>query len=111
LSADISGCRPCDCDVGGATSEECDAGNGQCSCKPNIVGRQCDQPRPEYYFGKLDYFLYEAEEALGIGVSNIDRYRRSTAIFISYVSKRNVFLISMTVFVLSPGQVKLDLDK
>ncbi|XP_063445068.1 laminin subunit beta-1-like [Mytilus trossulus] len=67
LSSDVSGCRPCDCDVGGATSEECDSISGQCTCKPNIIGRKCDQPRSEYFFGKLDYFLYEAEEALGIG--------------------------------------------
>lgn len=70
LSKADSGCRPCDCDVGGATSEECDIGNGQCDCKPNIMGRKCDEPRPGFFFGKLDHFLYEAEVALGIGVSH-----------------------------------------
>ncbi|KAK3103280.1 hypothetical protein FSP39_018141 [Pinctada imbricata] len=67
LGEELTGCRPCDCDVGGSVSEECDVNDGRCTCKPNIIGRQCDAPRPEYYFAKLDYLLYEAELAKGYG--------------------------------------------
>ena len=64
----MNGCRPCDCDVGGALGDECDVVTGQCSCKPNIQGRQCHQVVPGYYFTRLDWYTYEAEFAEGFGV-------------------------------------------
>jgi laminin beta 1 len=36
LSTDALGCRPCDCDPGGAYDNSCDVMTGQCSCRPNI---------------------------------------------------------------------------
>ncbi|XP_052278966.1 laminin subunit beta-1-like [Dreissena polymorpha] len=71
MSNDLNGCRPCDCDVGGATSEECDVTTGQCSCKPNIQGRQCHQVQPGYFFTRMDWYTYEAEFADGIGNTRV----------------------------------------
>lgn len=69
LSDMITGCTPCDCDLGGATSDICNMTTGQCSCKSNIIGKQCTEPRSEYFFARLDYLIYEAELARGTGVS------------------------------------------
>ncbi len=37
------GCKSCDCHVTGSTSSSCHHGNGQCSCRPNVIGRRCDR--------------------------------------------------------------------
>lgn len=34
---------PCDCDPTGATSKMCNESGGTCNCKPNVIGRRCDQ--------------------------------------------------------------------
>nr|XP_027782182.1 laminin subunit beta-1 [Marmota flaviventris] len=74
LSNDLDGCRPCDCDFGGAFNNSCSAESGQCSCRPHMIGRQCDGVESGYYFTTLDHYLYEAEEAtLGPGVSVVER--------------------------------------
>ena len=36
----------CDCDPTGAISSVCDPQGGQCQCKPNVIGRRCDQCAP-----------------------------------------------------------------
>uniref|UniRef100_A0A8C2B263 Laminin, beta 2-like n=1 Tax=Cyprinus carpio TaxID=7962 RepID=A0A8C2B263_CYPCA len=36
----------CQCDPQGSLSAECDKVGGQCHCKPNIIGRKCDQCAP-----------------------------------------------------------------
>lgn len=43
------GCLPCNCDPRGSSNTFCDPGEGQCFCKPNIVGRRCDQCADGYY--------------------------------------------------------------
>uniref|UniRef100_A0A672SL20 Laminin subunit beta-2-like n=1 Tax=Sinocyclocheilus grahami TaxID=75366 RepID=A0A672SL20_SINGR len=63
LSNDLAGCRPCDCDFGGATSNRMD--NGQCDCRPHLIGRQCSEAQPAFFCASLDYNKYEAEEAIG----------------------------------------------
>ncbi|XP_067840665.1 laminin subunit alpha-2 isoform X6 [Heptranchias perlo] len=35
-------CRPCECHVNGSVAEHCDRQTGQCQCKHNVAGRQCD---------------------------------------------------------------------
>uniref|UniRef100_A0A671QX33 Laminin subunit beta-1-like n=1 Tax=Sinocyclocheilus anshuiensis TaxID=1608454 RepID=A0A671QX33_9TELE len=39
----------CQCDPQGSLSAECDKVGGQCHCKPNVIGRKCDQCAPGTY--------------------------------------------------------------
>ncbi|XP_027039863.1 laminin subunit beta-1-like [Pocillopora damicornis] len=42
--------QACNCSsVGSNDPDECDRYSGQCSCKPNVIGRTCDQCRPDYF--------------------------------------------------------------
>uniref|UniRef100_A0A8C3D650 Laminin subunit alpha 5 n=1 Tax=Corvus moneduloides TaxID=1196302 RepID=A0A8C3D650_CORMO len=48
----LIGCEDCNCSRPGVqelTEPGCDVDSGQCRCKPNIVGRQCDLCAPGYY--------------------------------------------------------------
>lgn len=36
-------CLPCDCFPHGSHSRACDMDTGQCSCKPGVIGRQCNR--------------------------------------------------------------------
>ncbi|CAG0885936.1 unnamed protein product [Cyprideis torosa] len=65
LSRDPEGCKPCDCDPGGAYDNNCNVITGQCRCRPNVVGRRCNKPDQEHFAGVMDFFLYEAEYADG----------------------------------------------
>ncbi|CAM5165168.1 unnamed protein product [Natator depressus] len=65
LSTDVAGCRPCDCDFGGAYSNRCSMEDGLCPCRPHLIGRQCDQVQPGYFCAPLDYYSYEAEHGTG----------------------------------------------
>ncbi|XP_072320543.1 laminin subunit beta-2-like, partial [Eucyclogobius newberryi] len=40
------GALPCQCDPEGSLSGQCEAVGGQCRCKPNVIGRRCDQCAP-----------------------------------------------------------------
>ena len=43
LTTDFNhGALPCDCNIDGAYSFECEQFGGQCYCKPNIIGRKCN---------------------------------------------------------------------
>ncbi|KAM9324405.1 laminin subunit beta-1-like [Gastrophryne carolinensis] len=66
LSNDITGCRACDCDFGGAYNNRCSLEDGQCDCRANIIGRQCQDVQPGYFCMPLDYYTYEAENARGL---------------------------------------------
>ena len=33
----------CDCDIGGAVTNVCKKSEGQCQCRQNIIGRQCNR--------------------------------------------------------------------
>ncbi|XP_064375119.1 laminin subunit beta-2 [Dromaius novaehollandiae] len=63
LSHDLPGCRPCNCDVGGARDNLCAMETGQCRCRSHMVGRQCGQVEPGFYRINLDHYTYEAEDA------------------------------------------------
>ncbi|XP_072276732.1 laminin subunit beta-2 isoform X2 [Pyxicephalus adspersus] len=43
------GALACNCDPQGSVSTECDPYGGQCRCKPNVIGRQCDRCAPGTY--------------------------------------------------------------
>uniref|UniRef100_A0A8C6NUH4 Laminin subunit beta 1 n=1 Tax=Nothobranchius furzeri TaxID=105023 RepID=A0A8C6NUH4_NOTFU len=74
LSNDMDGCRPCDCDLGGAVNNQCDHMTGQCICKDHMFGRRCDQVESGFFFVALDHYTYEAENAkLGPGVAVVPR--------------------------------------
>ncbi|XP_062872234.1 laminin subunit alpha-5 [Trichomycterus rosablanca] len=47
----LVGCEICNCSRPGVTAQDitCDTNNGQCRCKTNIIGRQCDQCAPGFY--------------------------------------------------------------
>lgn len=74
LSNDVQGCEACNCDIGGAYSHSCDQSTGHCKCRPNVIGRLCDQIRPGYFITTLDWQRYEAETASGFGVSVSDTW-------------------------------------
>ncbi len=62
---DESGCKPCECDIGGAYDNNCDVITGQCKCRPNVGGRRCDSVIDGYFTGPLDFLLFEGETAYG----------------------------------------------
>ncbi|XP_063779672.1 laminin subunit alpha-3 isoform X2 [Pseudophryne corroboree] len=43
------GALPCKCHVEGATGQDCNPMGGQCSCRPNIIGRTCSRCATGYY--------------------------------------------------------------
>ncbi|CAO1298214.1 unnamed protein product [Diamesa hyperborea] len=50
LTADYnSGALPCSCDYYGSNSFECEQFGGQCQCKANIIGRQCEACKTGFY--------------------------------------------------------------
>ncbi|KAM8846710.1 LOW QUALITY PROTEIN: laminin subunit alpha-2 [Synchiropus picturatus] len=36
-------CQPCQCHANGSISEVCNQQSGQCQCRVNVIGRQCDE--------------------------------------------------------------------
>uniref|UniRef100_A0A7N5ZVU5 Laminin, beta 1b n=1 Tax=Anabas testudineus TaxID=64144 RepID=A0A7N5ZVU5_ANATE len=66
LSNDMDGCRPCDCDHGGAVNDNCDPHSGQCVCREHMFGRRCDQVQSGFYFIALDHYTYEAEDGVTV---------------------------------------------
>ena len=42
-------CHSCDCSKMGSENSECNLTNGQCTCKKNVIGRECDQCRETYW--------------------------------------------------------------
>ncbi|XP_029457085.1 laminin subunit beta-2-like isoform X2 [Rhinatrema bivittatum] len=48
------GALPCQCNPQGSLSSECNFNGGQCQCKANVVGRQCERCAPGTYgFGPV----------------------------------------------------------
>ncbi|TKC51803.1 hypothetical protein EI555_017678, partial [Monodon monoceros] len=49
-AVDAKNCQPCLCNANGSFSEVCHAQTGQCECKPNVQGRQCDECKPTMWW-------------------------------------------------------------
>ncbi|XP_023808537.1 laminin subunit alpha-2 isoform X2 [Oryzias latipes] len=43
-------CQPCQCHINGSLSEVCNKESGQCPCKEDVLGRQCDKCKPSYWW-------------------------------------------------------------
>ena len=43
-----NGALPCQCDILGSAKTGCRAFGGQCSCRPNVIGRACDRCKSGY---------------------------------------------------------------
>lgn len=56
------GCKNCACVVGGSLDGKCQKWTGECTCRPRVTGRQCDQPISTHYFPLLHHHKYEMEE-------------------------------------------------
>nr|XP_013006500.1 laminin subunit alpha-2 isoform X4 [Cavia porcellus] len=49
-AVDAKNCQPCRCNANGSSSEICHSQTGQCECRPNVQGRQCDQCKPNMWW-------------------------------------------------------------
>uniref|UniRef100_A0AAV2M1Q1 Laminin subunit beta-2-like n=1 Tax=Knipowitschia caucasica TaxID=637954 RepID=A0AAV2M1Q1_KNICA len=57
-----NGGLPCMCDPQGSLSGQCEPIGGQCLCKPNVIGRRCEQCAPGTYgFGSSGCTLCECD--------------------------------------------------
>ncbi|XP_038072771.1 laminin subunit alpha-like [Patiria miniata] len=69
-AANPEGCLACSCDAGGALSATCDKQSGDCSCRSNIEGRQCNRVTAYSYYPSLHSISAEFES---IGHANWER--------------------------------------
>ncbi|XP_073539088.1 laminin subunit alpha-5 [Phyllobates terribilis] len=56
------GCQGCQCDIGGSIGLACNARTGECQCRENVQGPQCNQPGSGYYFPDLHHLRFEVED-------------------------------------------------
>uniref|UniRef100_A0A803T5R5 Laminin subunit alpha 3 n=1 Tax=Anolis carolinensis TaxID=28377 RepID=A0A803T5R5_ANOCA len=56
------GCQGCECDVGGSVSQVCDDLSGDCQCRNHMVGKNCNEPKKNYYLPDLHHMKYEIED-------------------------------------------------
>lgn len=65
-------CRPCRCNPYGTVSERygppvCDQLNGQCQCKPHVIGLKCDQCEPGFWnltSGVVSFYFFVYSDSL-----------------------------------------------
>lgn len=90
LSASRDGCEPCDCNAGGAVDNHCDVITGQCTCRPNMQGRRCEEPKQHHYVPSLhniyeaEVFPTECEVDSSYGVRSFITFRSNQAISLSF---------------------------
>uniref|UniRef100_A0A6I8PFI4 Laminin subunit alpha-2 n=1 Tax=Ornithorhynchus anatinus TaxID=9258 RepID=A0A6I8PFI4_ORNAN len=49
-------CQPCHCNINGSLSEVCNTETGQCKCRANVQGRQCDECQPSLWWDSEKQF-------------------------------------------------------
>ena len=62
-------CESCGCNPVGAVNSSCAQADGQCYCRENITHTRCNAPEIGFYTRPLDFFVFEAEDALYPNVS------------------------------------------
>ncbi|CRK95483.1 CLUMA_CG008952, isoform A [Clunio marinus] len=62
FGSSLYGCKPCDCDIGGAAHSICHKETGECRCHPRITGRDCTRPLQLHYYPTLYQFKFEYED-------------------------------------------------
>ena len=70
------GCSQCQCDPGGTdvpAGEDaiCDKDSGQCTCKPGMEGRRCNEVMRTFYVPMVHQFQYEIEDGYRRDGSNV----------------------------------------
>ena len=65
-----SDCMTCNCDPVGAVNSSCIQPDGQCYCRDNIINTRCNTPAIGFHTRPLDFFVFEAEDALYPNVSS-----------------------------------------
>lgn len=69
----------CNCStVGSNNPQECAQNGGQCSCKPNVIGRTCSACRPDHFnftSGQGCTGETKASELMCIGFVKEEKYR------------------------------------
>ena len=48
-NASIQTCQTCQCNSVGSVTLFCESNSGQCYCRPNVAGRQCDSCLPDHF--------------------------------------------------------------
>lgn len=70
-SLDCLVCLPCNCNLGGSTSLQCNITTGQCTCLPGVTGRTCNETVAGNFFPTIDYLRLEGESSTGFPPSSL----------------------------------------
>ncbi|XP_018008782.1 laminin subunit alpha [Hyalella azteca] len=62
MEDNLFGCLDCGCNLGGSLHPVCDKMNGNCQCRPRVMGQRCDKPIDLHYFPSFHHLKYEAED-------------------------------------------------
>ena len=60
------GCIPCNCNLGGSVSSQCDSSTGICLCRNGVRGSTCSEVENNFFYQGIDYLILEGEDATGV---------------------------------------------
>ena len=96
-------CTPCGCNPIGAVNTSCVLSDGQCYCKESITNARCSAPENGFYARPLDFFIFEAEDAIypdvspecfnrvyNLKVDDVDNYRELTRYLLQSVIQQTL---------------------
>ncbi|CAF0800708.1 unnamed protein product [Brachionus calyciflorus] len=72
----VDGCSKCNCTLGFSYSNLCNPVTGNCSCKPHIIGEQCDKIEEGFFCANIDHLIFEAEDSILINNLSQISYRK-----------------------------------